>query len=422
MDEADDDLPPLVGENGEELIEEAQPSKASSRREDEASAASAANVSTAGSDEQQGFEDEALVAEQLRKIAIKQAAAQKGEEVSASDALRAAMKEAEEVKAPYKEPDERTTRMVKAIGKDDFEECEDAIMQGADVNADCGAGMCALHISAIRGEIFLTELLLAHGANINQRDMAGNTPLLYACHFYRQNGRGVQLCAQLLFHKADPHFRVKDGALAGKSALDMMEKACNEPNTDEKVPINMKAMLQLALDGSEAGLEAITKMWVSIKSEPQNKKLFQVSSKKDNFDYAMKSIDWELPDELKNSGYAPVKLDVPSDCILEEKFTVLKDYLFNDEGDKVKVYVTFPESVPVDSLGKENLDVSFEYQAFDLKLRTSKESFRLRIEPLFGSIEVDQCKHRASQSSRKVTLTLVKRHKNRTWMSLQKAR
>ena len=32
-----------------------------------------------------------------------------------------------------------------------LEECEDAIMQGADVNADCGAGMCALHISAIRG-------------------------------------------------------------------------------------------------------------------------------------------------------------------------------------------------------------------------------------------------------------------------------
>lgn len=31
----------------------------------------------------------------------------------------------------------------------------------------------------------------------------------------------------------------------------MMEKACNEPNTDEKVPINMKAMLQLALDGSD---------------------------------------------------------------------------------------------------------------------------------------------------------------------------
>lgn len=422
----DDDLPPLVGEDGEELSEPSQaPHWDSADRGDRAetagaaasAGASAANASTAAEPDDDD-EEEAMVAEQLRRVAVQQAAAQQGEEVSATDALRAAMKEAEEVKAPYKEPDERTKRMVQAIGKDDFEECEDAIMQGADVNADCGAGMCALHISALRGEIFLTELLIAHGANINQRDMSGNTPLLYACHFYRQHGRGVQLCAQLLFHKADPHFRVKDGKLAGKSALDLMDKACNEPNTDENVPRQMKAMLQLALEGSEACLEAITKMWVSIKSQPQNKKLFQVSSKKDNFDYAMKSIDWA--DELK-SGYAPVKLDVQSDCILEEKFTILKDYLFNDEGDKVKVYVTFPEAVPVD-LGKENLDVSFEYQAFDLKLRTANESFRLRIEPLFGSIDVDQCKHRASQGSRKVTLTLTKRHKNRTWTTLQKAR
>ena len=86
----------------------------------------------------------------------------------------------------------------------------------------------------------------------------------------------MQLCAQLLFHKADPHFRVKDGKLAGKSALDLMEKACLEPNTDENVPRQMKAMLQLALEGSEACMEAITKMWVSIKSQPANKKLFQV--------------------------------------------------------------------------------------------------------------------------------------------------
>lgn len=43
--------------------------------------------------------------------------------------------------------------MIQAIAKDDFEECEDAIMQGADVSADCGAGMCALHISALRGAI-----------------------------------------------------------------------------------------------------------------------------------------------------------------------------------------------------------------------------------------------------------------------------
>ena len=38
----------------------------------------------------------------------------------------------------------------------------------------------------------MTELLIAHGAKLNQRDLSGNTPLLYACHFYRQHGRGVE--------------------------------------------------------------------------------------------------------------------------------------------------------------------------------------------------------------------------------------
>ena len=32
-------------------------------------------------------------------------------------------------------------------------------MQGADVNADCGAGMCALHISALRGGRSLRSLV-----------------------------------------------------------------------------------------------------------------------------------------------------------------------------------------------------------------------------------------------------------------------
>ncbi|CAK9087016.1 unnamed protein product [Durusdinium trenchii] len=294
-------------------------------------------------------------------------------------------------------------------------------MQGAEVNADCGAGMSALHISALRGEMFLTELLLAHGAHIDQRDMSGNTPLIYACHFYRQHGKGVQLCAQLLFRKADPHYRVKDGKYAGKSALDLMEKACLEPNTDENVPIQMKAMISLAMQGSEASMEAITKMWVSIKSQPANKKLFQVSSKKDNFGYALRSIDWELPDDMKDSGYAPIRLDVESASILEERFTLLEEYLFNDEGDKVKVYITFPDSASASLGKKENLEVCFEYQSFDLKLRTEDASFRLKIEPLYGSIEVDQCRHRASVDSKKVTLTLAKRHKNRRWSSLQKA-
>merc|ERR1712187_592431 len=96
-----------------------------------------------------------------------------GEPASAASAIRGALAEAEEPKPEYKEPDANTKRMVMAISKDDFEECEDAIFQGADVNVDCGAGMRALHISALRGEMFLTELIIAHTADVNVRDLSG---------------------------------------------------------------------------------------------------------------------------------------------------------------------------------------------------------------------------------------------------------
>ena len=35
---------------------------------------------------------------------------------------------------------------------------------------------------------------------------------------------------------------------------------------------------------------------------------------------------------MKDSGYAPIRLDVESASILEERFTLLEEYLFNDEG------------------------------------------------------------------------------------------
>eukprot|EP00913_Durusdinium_trenchii_P025339 g23789.t1 len=243
-----DDLPPLVGEDGQEL-----PPEPSASAEAAASAAPVEEVPEVQGEPSEDEDEYGLVVERLTV---------REPEVSASDALEAAMKEAAEIKAPYKEPNECTKRM-------------------------------------------------------------------------------------------------------------------------------------------EASMEAITKMWVSIKSQPANKKLFQVSSKKDNFGYALRSIDWELPDDMKDSGYAPIRLDVESASILEERFTLLEEYLFNDEGDKVKVYITFPDSASASLGKKENLEVCFEYQSFDLKLRTEDASFRLKIEPLYGSIEVDQCRHRASVDSKK---------------------
>mmetsp|Transcript_606 Transcript_606/g.1426 ORF Transcript_606/g.1426 Transcript_606/m.1426 type:complete len:433 (-) Transcript_606:104-1402(-) len=432
MGECEDleDLPSLVGKDGEELAEE--------RPE-------AGGVGVAHSPQLQGNHDghSALSSEMARDVsagppdaahegsdtdeAMRTAAAlrataalQQGEAPSAADALRDAMAEAEdEDRVSYQEASEVTKRMIQAISRDDFEECEDAILQGADVNADCGAGsagMRALHISALRGEMFLTELLISHAANVNDRDMAGNTPLLYACHFYRQHGKGPQMTAQLLYHKADPFYRVKDGKLAGASALDIMERACKEPNLDEGVPRQMCALIKLALEGREECREAIIKTWMAFKSE--HPKLYQMSSRRDSYHYAMKNIDWLAPENTQ--ACTPVRLEEESRLIFEEKFVDLKDYRFTDEGDTVKVYVTFPSDATAALSDKNALRVQFELQAFDLKLRAPTVQYRLRIEPLFGSINVEESRHRASSS--KVTLVLVKRHKNRSWPAIQKPR
>jgi len=427
---SDDDLPDLVGEDGESFHDQdvsspaEPPAKEVKNEAKEVLPPAAVESGSSGPSEEETLRAAAALQAHAALNAAQdraKAEAEDAQPITAADAMRELLEETTEKKPQAEAPDEKTLRMVKAISKDDFEECEDAIMQGADVNADCGAGMRALHITALRGEMFLTELLLAHGANVNERDLSGNTPLLYACHFYRQHGKGVQMVSQLLHHRADPFYRIRDGKLAGKSAYDLMEKACHEPNTDENVPRQMRAMLQLAMEGTDACRESITKVWMSFKS--QNKKLYQVSSKSDDYGYAMKSIEWALPDDVKKAdAYAPVKLEDVASSILEEKFTYLKDYSFNDEGDKVKIYVQFPESAASALSDKGALSVDFDIQSLDVKLKALDESFRLRIEPLFGTVEVSECKHRVSAASRRVTLTLVKRHKSRRWPGIQKPR
>lgn len=426
--ELSDDLPPLVDQDGNEIS--CGPPEAAPVTPVEPVASRPAPLGAQGepdddrpsaTGEAPGDETAVLQAAAGLRAAALRAEGAEGP-ISAADAVRGLMDAAEKQEKEQAAPDKVTSRMVAAISCDDFEECEDAILQGANVNADCGAGMHPIHIAAIRGELLLTELLLAHGARVNQRDLSGNTPLVYACHFFRQHGRGPQITAQLLHHRGDPLYRIKDGKFEGKSAIDLMERACLEPNMDENAPRHMRAMLQLAVDNSEESHAAITKMWMNFKS--QDKKLFQVSGKKDKYDYAVKSIDWVLPSNAKNAQNAePVMLAATDRIAIEEKFTLLTDYSFSDEGDKVKVYVSFPDDAVTALSDKAALTVDFDFQALDLKLRTGSEArYRLRIEPLFGSIEAKQCKFRASPGSKRVTLTLAKRHTNRGWSSLQKPR
>eukprot|EP00401_Gymnodinium_catenatum_P030105 CAMPEP_0117520532 /NCGR_PEP_ID=MMETSP0784-20121206/33215_1 /TAXON_ID=39447 /ORGANISM="" /LENGTH=463 /DNA_ID=CAMNT_0005316525 /DNA_START=88 /DNA_END=1477 /DNA_ORIENTATION=+ len=413
----DDDLPPLIREEeiGETLPGGALPEPPEPQDQAPLEADADDEEARRAADEVAAREAEALrTAADLRSAALAEEATRRAQEepLTAADAMRLAMAEADEPRPSTQEkqpPSEATERMIAAIARDDFEECEAAILQGADLGMDCGGGMHVIHIAAMRGEIFLVELLLAQGANVNHRDMSGNTPLLYACHFFKHHGKGVEITAQLLFHKADPFFRVKDGKLAGTCALDLVEKACREPQVDESAPRQMRAMIKLAMDGGDDCHESITKVWMGYKS--QNKKLYEVSSKNDNYKYVMKNIDWVTPDNAKGAmACSPVKLDGDAPTILGERFVDLKEYLFTDEGDKVKVYVTFPE-LAAQALGAQDaLGVEFEFQAFDVKLRTPAENYRLRVDPLFGSIDATKCKHRASAASRKVTLTLAKRH------------
>jgi len=373
----------------------------------------------AGMNEEQALQ--AMAALQVAKASEEAANASSAEPVKAQLAMVSAMHEADGPKKAYQEPDEVTRRMVSAIAKDDFEECEDAIFQGADVHADCGGGMKAIHLAAIRGEMFLTELLLAHGADVNDRDTNGNTPLLYTTHFFKQHKRGVQMVAQLLYHKADPFYRVREGKFAHQCAYDVVEKACHEPYVNENEPRQMRALLQLAMDGTDAGLDAISKTWMSFKSG--NEKLRQVSSRKDNYNYRVQSVPWVTPSNAKNAQpVIPRQLEA-SEPIREEGFENITDYSFTDEGEKVKVYIQFPETA-LEALERatDALQVSFDLQAFDVQLRGASKKYRLHIDPLFGSIESEQCKYRTSAASRRVTLTLLKRHKTRQWSAVQKSR
>eukprot|EP00929_Paragymnodinium_shiwhaense_P030023 TRINITY_DN17083_c0_g2_i3.p1 TRINITY_DN17083_c0_g2~~TRINITY_DN17083_c0_g2_i3.p1 ORF type:complete len:458 (+),score=110.04 TRINITY_DN17083_c0_g2_i3:83-1375(+) len=417
----DADLPPLLDEDGRDIS--TNPAAPATMRPQLAGEPARGFPEERQSCDATSKEEAAAVeaAEALRNAAVAAARHAKEETTTAADALKLAMLQAEESAESEETPSPHTLRMVAAISRGDHEECEDAILQGANVNADCGAGMRALHIAAMRGLIFLTELLISHGAVVNQRDKSGNTPLLYAVHFYRQHNQGVQMTAQLLYHKADPFYRVKDGQLAGKSALDLAEKACLEPQMDDEMPRQMCALVKLATEHSDDTHDAITKVWMGVKS--QHQKLYTVSAKSDRYGYVVQNIDWVTPANAKNAqGFAPVKIAASAAVISEEKFTRLKDYLFSDEGDNVKVYINFPEAAAACLGSAESLEVRFELQAFDVKLRTPAEKFRLRIDPLFGSIDTERCKHRVSTASRKVTLTLSKRHRNRTWNVLQKSR
>ena len=79
------------------------------------------------------------------------------------------------------------------------------IDQGADVNARNHKGLTALHCAAKAGFTDIVALLLAHGAEVDAVDAAGETPLAAAIRSTVRNREGLRESVRMLVGAgADP--------------------------------------------------------------------------------------------------------------------------------------------------------------------------------------------------------------------------
>ncbi len=81
----------------------------------------------------------------------------------------------------------------------------------SDLNAQSKAGLTAVHLAAIRNDIDMMELLLAHGAKLNIKDKMGRYPLTYAA----LNPNSLEVLDTLISEGAD----INAKGLTGKTAL-----------------------------------------------------------------------------------------------------------------------------------------------------------------------------------------------------------
>jgi ankyrin repeat protein len=102
-------------------------------------------------------------------------------------------------------------RLMLAAGGETKGEFDDALADGASINARDCLGQTPLMWAAGTGPLDLTRRLIGLGANVNAEDRFGNTALMLAA----QNDR-IEIVRLLLRHGADPAHRNHHG----DSALD----------------------------------------------------------------------------------------------------------------------------------------------------------------------------------------------------------
>jgi len=98
--------------------------------------------------------------------------------------------------------------LIEASRKGDLGSCIQSIRDGADV-AFQSCGLSALFYAAFYGHNMIMEYLINCGANINERNLTGVTPLGKAVESGRVDALGTVQC--LLKHRADPNIADSNG-------------------------------------------------------------------------------------------------------------------------------------------------------------------------------------------------------------------
>ena len=90
---------------------------------------------------------------------------------------------------------------------------------GIDINIQDKAGFSALHYAVWWKNLPIIKTLINNGANVNQVDKKGNSPLWYSLTLYRQIC-DLEIVKMLLFHGATPSLK----NIYGRSPLDFAKE------------------------------------------------------------------------------------------------------------------------------------------------------------------------------------------------------
>jgi hypothetical protein len=143
----------------------------------------------------------------------------------------------------------------------------------------------------------------------------------------------------------------------------------------------------------------------------------------------------EISDDIRRGGEGIAdgggvkKLEVTKAVTKDEVDVWIEDLAWNDEGEKVKLYIDFPESI-----AGAKIDCEFRDYGVTLVVKVpNSKAYGFRVEPdnhwilepersngFHGKIVPDKCKYRVSSSNKKITLTVQKVDTHDGWHQLRK--